>query len=491
MGCTPAQLPFFRDPLAFGETSRSAGEEPLIRPRTDKVAPPVVPPLRPSIAPASCVRPAAPADQSAGVVVRAGKTAPSARDLTAVEVQRTPTGWQLLRGGKPYFIKGAGGKHRPDLIAAYGGNSVRTWGYEGLKKVLDEAQRLGLSVTVGLPFKHQSKEFDYGDPLTVRRQFDEFKRVIEEFKDHPAILMWGLANELNLSKTGPQVWGAVNDVARMIHTLDGRHPTMTVLAGAPQKIVKEVRDACPDIDVLGINSYGEIAKVADQLRGAGWDRPYVITEWGPDGHWESPKTAWGAPLEAPSGAKARMYEEHFAAIRANPNDCLGSYVFLWGHKQESTPTWYGLFLPTNKEETPAVDVMQYLWTGSWPGNRAPEVTLSINGSTGAEGDIVVAPRSTLDVAALASDPDGDPVSITWELRHEIRVPGHGGGYEAPPEFVASGACAADGRLQIPAPEEAGAYRVYVYVNDGRGNGATANVPFWVGTLGENPPGKSP
>jgi hypothetical protein len=31
-----------------------------------------------------------------------------------------------------------------------------------------------------------------------------------------------------------------------------------------------------------------------------WQKPYVITEWGTDGYWETPKTEWKAPYEKAS-----------------------------------------------------------------------------------------------------------------------------------------------------------------------------------------------
>ncbi len=38
------------------------------------------------------------------------------------------TGFILLRAGKPYFIKGAGGTNYCDRLAKYGGNSILTAG---------------------------------------------------------------------------------------------------------------------------------------------------------------------------------------------------------------------------------------------------------------------------------------------------------------------------------------------------------------------------
>ena len=81
------------------------------------------------------------------------------------------------------------------------------------------------------------------------------------------------------------------------------------------------------------------------LKESGWTGPYVVTEWGATGHWESGKTSWGAPLENNSTTKAELYRKRYdAVIGSDTRQCLGSFVFLWEQKQERTPTWYGMFL---------------------------------------------------------------------------------------------------------------------------------------------------
>jgi hypothetical protein len=66
-------------------------------------------------------------------------------------VQQTPSGgWQLVRGGQPYYVNGAGGSVHMDQIVALGGNSLRTWGLEDAERILDEAQKHGLTVMMGL-----------------------------------------------------------------------------------------------------------------------------------------------------------------------------------------------------------------------------------------------------------------------------------------------------------------------------------------------------
>ena len=50
------------------------------------------------------------------------------RKPVEVKIVKNDSGYELLRDGKPYFIKGAGGWTRLKELAAAGGNSVRTWG---------------------------------------------------------------------------------------------------------------------------------------------------------------------------------------------------------------------------------------------------------------------------------------------------------------------------------------------------------------------------
>ena len=106
-----------------------------------------------------------------------------------------------------------------------------------------------------------------------------------------------------------------------------------------------VKTRAPDLDFLSFQMYYDIINLPKYLREAAWDKPYIVTEWGATGHWECGKTAWGAPIENDSTTKADLYEKRFrAVIESDQKLCLGSYVFLWGNKQERTPTWYGMFL---------------------------------------------------------------------------------------------------------------------------------------------------
>src|SRR4051812_14528975 len=99
--------------------------------------------------------------------------APAAKGPSVVRVEKTDGGFRLTRDGKPYFIRGAGGSASRPLLREVGGNSFRTWGADNLDAELDEAQRLGLSVTVGIWLGHKEHGFRYDDPAQVSAQLEK------------------------------------------------------------------------------------------------------------------------------------------------------------------------------------------------------------------------------------------------------------------------------------------------------------------------------
>ena len=196
-----------------------------------------------------------------------------------VEIKREQGQFRLYRGGKAYFIKGAvyvgDQKEKFPLrdIVERGGNSIRS-----RPPMIDAAGRAGLTVLVNLPMKMEwADKFDYDNEQAVRRQLDEVRKVVLQYKDHPAVLMWSIGNELSVRYTNRKVWDAVNQVARMIHEVDPNHPAMTVVGGLRE--VEEIRTRCPDLDLLGVNNYKGIERVPAQIRANGWEKPYVVTEW--------------------------------------------------------------------------------------------------------------------------------------------------------------------------------------------------------------------
>jgi hypothetical protein len=399
-----------------------------------------------------------------------------------VHILRTEAGFQMMRDGKPFFIKGAVGERYLDELQAAGGNSIRVYTTDGLDTLLDQAHARGIAVMVGLYMMPARYGFDYNNQALVQLQMDSIRRQVLRYKDHPAVLFWGLGNELELHNSEPSVWVAINETAKMIHQTDPDHPVAAVIL-ASERSFAGIREYCPDLDLLAVNSFSSIAQITEQLKSGktGWDGPYVFTEWGNRGAWEAEKTHWDAPIERTTSIKAAENQEQYERyILPHTDRCLGSYVFLWGQKQERTHTWHSMF-SEDGHPTNLVDMMTYLWSGKWPENRAPEIdSLTVNGKN-AFNKVYLHAGKPYTAAVFARDPEQDTLQVRWEIlpegdyRHIT-----GGDREERPEAIAGLFEPGQGRqLSFRAPGKPGAYRVFVYVRDSKGREASANVPFFV------------
>ena len=403
-----------------------------------------------------------------------------------VSIERNAKGdFQLLRNGQPYTIHGAGGASHLTTLVENGGNSIRTWGIEQLedkvdgKLLLDRCEELGISVSVGIWLEHERHGFDYSNTAMVEKQREDVRQAVRRYKDHPAILLWGLGNEMEgpaANDETPHIWKELNHLAGIIKEEDDSHPIMTVIAGASRVKIQAIMKHYPRIDILGVNSYGAAASVAGDVTAAGWKKPFALTEYGPSGHWEVEKTPWGAPIEPGSREKAASYYVTHSMLAEDASEiCVGSYCFLWDQKQETTSTWYGMFLPTG-EKLPQVDAMCRAWTGKWPENRCPRVS-------GIDSDLiesVVAPGTMSEVKIEAKDPEGEPLEFSWVVFAESTDIKTGGDKESvPPSFPDCTVSAKDGSAVIRAPEKPGNYRLFITVKDGQGGAAAENFCFQV------------
>lgn len=399
-----------------------------------------------------------------------------------VTIKKSTNGFQLIVNDEPYFIKGAVGNDYLEKLKKYGGNSIRTG---SKKEILDEAQRLGLTALVNLPVRAERDGMNYDDTAAVRSQHEKVLEVVRATKDHPAVIMWALGNELDFIQANvklhynKKVWKAVNDLAREIHRIDPHHPVMTVVGSITKEKIYDLMAGCPDLDLLGVNEYGDLLQVPQWLTEFGWKKPYVVTEWGPTGFWQVPKTKWDAPVEETSSMKAARYKERYEKAIAADKKCVGSYVFLWRQHQERTHTWFGMFDDKGRE-TEAVDVMHYAWTGKWPSNRSPRLDSAKLGSLTAYESVYLPKNGTHEAQVWATDPDGDEFQYVWEILREGTHFPYGGGGEKRPQSV-QGLIAENGKkaIRFKSPQEEGPYRLFVYVYDEQGHWATANIPFYV------------
>ena len=386
--------------------------------------------------------------------------------------------YQLLRYGKPYFIQGAGGISHLDQLKASGGNSVRIWDDLEAGPILTQAQALGMTVLFGLWVEREMEGFDYNDQAAVDRQYERVRKIVLKYRHHPALLMWCVGNEWAQEADNFRVYDEVNRIAALIHELDPDHPVTTVISPDSERAIWLVRKRCPAVDILALNSYALTEKLDQFLEKGGWDKPYLISEYGAQAYWETPTTPWQAPIEPTSQQKynyaKRIYQQY---IGSRPPNCLGSYLFYWGFKQEETHTWFNVYDEQGRF-TSMVDLMQLLWTGKHPLNKAPDVqALLVDGRANTHQSY---PYSSAPHQAriLTTDPESDSLTYHWEIKRRAQFSA---------DYVGTPLPALKGLIHKPnqssisfvLPQKPGSYRLFGHAYDGHGHVASANFAFEV------------
>lgn len=380
----------------------------------------------------------------------------------------------LLVDGQPYKVHGVGGEGSLELLKKQGGNAIRTWGIDdNTQAILDDAHAKGLKVALGFWLGHERHGFSYTDWDSNITQAENLFAAVKKYKDHPALLLWALGNEMEGFKesSNPAIYTQIEYLARTVKQLDPEHPIMTVTAEIGKKQIEGLNRFCPSIDIHGINSYGGGPSIPERYKAGGGIKPYLITEFGPAGTWERPANKWGMPDEATSTAKASDYKKSYEAFAADPL-CLGSFAFMWGTKQEASATWFGMLLSTG-EKTAAVDVLTKLWTGNDPENFCPV----IESITLVQPNEELDPGATIKVNLKVSDPENDPLKVQWILTEDWKEVAEGGDHRAaPPQFPeAILPDSSNETANIKLPKSGGTYRIYAFIRDGQGGAATGNI----------------
>jgi len=397
----------------------------------------------------------------------------------------------LYRNGQPYFVKGAdiaSCRYLADIKKA-GANSVHIYTSAHAQEILDSAQFLGLTVTVGLYMGLADKDIHYDNEKEVSAQLKKIKAEVLKYKNHPALLMWGVGNETNLFLNQDlidlpnhiRVNKAINAVARMIHEVDPNHPVVMMVTGGSKNRISSF--ICDQVDIIGYNSFETFS---EQIKKSYWKGPYIISEFGEPAYWIAPLTAWYKHIEPTSLEKMKFMERQYKFFTSDKN-CLGAYAFYWDHKQEYTATWFSLYTKKG-EPTDLTEKLHSLWT------KGPLATINqaeqvlVNGQA-QNSDIYLAQEKQYPVRVLTTLPIRDSTKLYWEIQTDSRQEFNlHFGMETPQATVDSGmifpihALASISRelnFQIKAPAAKGPYRLFVYLKDNSGLTSTANACFYV------------
>lgn len=393
--------------------------------------------------------------------------------------------FQLYIDGTNTYIKGVGGTNALEVASQSGANAFRTWSgnVESIREDVALAVQNDLYILQGISLtKDSAAYFDEGYKNEVRAHVRE---VVSAYHNEPRILAWALGNEIDLGNANiGAAWQFVEELAQLIKSMDQRHAVITVIAHK-EAALDSIAQFAPSLDFVGINSYGSIVEVGDMVNRSDYQGAFMVTEWGPSGFWEVPKTEWGAPIEQTSEEKRIVYEQRYTDYIQADDRCIGSFVFLWGQKQERTPTWFSMFLeknvaglPFRGEKTPMVEAMQRVWSGVEPAETAPVIqSMAINGKAALD-NVRVAAGTPIAAQVLVTDREQDTLSYVWEILEEATILGFGGSYEPRPDRYGQPLFTEGNRLETSVSKP-GNYRLFVYVLDNTGFAATVNIPFQV------------
>ena len=401
-----------------------------------------------------------------------------AATASVVRIEGKEGSWRLTRDGKEYFIRGGGGGGSKALLKEIGGNSFRTWGADRAKAELDEAKKFGHTVMLGFWLGHHQHGFSYLNTQALEETERSILRTVREIKDHPALLCYALGNEMELGEPNPkEMWEFINRVAKKVKEIDPDHPVGTVVADVWKDKADAIIEHAPELQYLGINSYGGAMTVGRRWRELGGKIPYILTEYGPMGAPDCGKAPNGLPLEWTSTRKADWYRDIYekTILADKGRYCLGGYVFTWGHKNEVSPTWFGTMLPDGTK-LEVVATLAKFW-GRPVKNRCPKIgEVKVSKDAPAEGEVV-------EAKVDAKDPEGDRLTWQWTLVDEATYYGEAGLGLAMPQGWDEAIVAGQGtnKVKVKLPG-GGRYRLYAYCFDGKGNAAYANWPM----LGKGP-----
>lgn len=406
---------------------------------------------------------------------------PLTSHASTVVVSQSTNSCQLTVDGQPIFVKGVGctdavgSKNEDYLLMAkqMGANSVRTWGITG-PEYFDKVRRYGLSVDAGVWFNpiRSGMSESYEDPAYRHRLKEETLAYVRKMKGHPALLFWNLGNEVftfTESEREKKAFGLfLEDLVQAVKREDPNHPTVFACSG--QIDLEGLKTYVPSLDIVGLNNYGGYRATLQWLKASGYNKPLLVTEYGPSGEWDQQKDINGQPYDPYDQFKAHEYAERWREIEQSTNVCLGGYAFVLGEpRNQGSLTYWNLNIEDKKRE--GYWTLAALYTGHPLGFTCPRIRLL-------QIDRVkdLSPGETIYLDISITSNGNRPCHFSYFMTDiatdQVNVaPAH--------IFPAHAKESAPGQAAVRAPTSPGAFRVYVVVEDDLGNAAVANRSIFV------------
>jgi cellulose synthase/poly-beta-1,6-N-acetylglucosamine synthase-like glycosyltransferase/exo-beta-1,3-glucanase (GH17 family) len=443
-------------------------------------------------------------DSLADLDLYVGRNYPRTQDSIKSEYERPSSlvydssGYKLLVDGEPFYIKGvcynAGHDWEEGFmplsrrqletdfskIKEMGANTIRR--YEpGIydRNILNSAEKHGLKVMFGFWFDPKTDFF--ADEKKRKAYERRVLSTVKQRKNDKTIIAWNIGNETwgLLKKHYAQPYLTVvrrsyleflDDLAVKIKEIDTSRPVFSSEEHDNERLIAAIvqyKAFAPHLDGLGINSYYEqnISQLQDIMDTFYPEKPYVVTEFGPKGYWNTELGDYqtnGLAIEQSSLAKAEWYQKQWEDyIFKNHGKNLGGMAFSWVDRTEGSATWFGITDYLGRKK-PAYYYLQEAWRDDISKTeKFPDITIVGHWDP-------VSPEAGLWLSAAVTNEYEGTLNYSWVVYDEdwkkrtsiLRTINNG-------QFV-----------EIKIPHKSA--RAYVYAVDSVGNVITASRPLLVG-----------
>lgn len=398
-------------------------------------------------------------------------------EASEVYVRGQKGSWYLEVDGNPFYIQGAGcglavGKGGEDylkLAKELGANSVRTWGTDqGTKQYLDTAERYGLKVAAGIwlnnPTHDQRSSYIYDEEYKENKR-NEIFQYVRAYKEHPAILMWIVGNEAIFftkdKKEKIALCKFLESVIKEVHRIDPRHPVS--YASASKEDLPYLAKYVPSLDIVGMNEYGSIRIAHGAWDYLNFDKPYVLTEYGPYLSLDRPKDINGSSIELSDDQKARKYKDFIEQIISFKGYNLGGFVFHLGETTQESMTWW------NINERGLKRASFWMIYEFYTGQKSPCVPVKIKSLTLSK-EKNISPGETVEVDVKTDSMGREDLTFDYAVSSakENVLQYYVNEYEDV-EIFGIGP-----KVSLRTPLKQGVYRLYCFIKDKEGNVTSQN-----------------
>jgi hypothetical protein len=221
-----------------------------------------------------------------------------------------------------------------------GANTIRLWNWNGTANhldFLDKGYNNGVNpiyVIAGY-WINGGLNIDPSSPNNVREQLkNDFRAMVAAHKNHPAILMWCIGNELNADwmygGSLNDLFSLINEMAAEAHEEEGAnyHPVTTALIDVNLiNIITSYDAAVPSLDVWGANVFrgNTFGSLFNDYKTVS-NKPLVILEYGIDAYDNAHGNEYeiiGTPYQA--GYAEALWNE----IVANSDVCVAGSIMAY------------------------------------------------------------------------------------------------------------------------------------------------------------------